>query len=147
MESKEKFCHDCGVEEGGLHERGCDMEHCRKCGEQLLCCNHNINKLNKLSKENRLRANKVKNWLEKYAPKEYKFEVQSKIKIKLNKKEKLALKELKKSLKKKLTDKGLFDEFYRISDDVGISNKKFFKICYKIIINKETTKIPKIHSK
>ena len=108
-----------------------------RTGFRNLIAHVQINKLNKLSKENRLRANKVKNWLEKYAPKEYKFEVQSKIKIKLNKKEKLALKELKKSLKKKLTDKGLFDEFYRISEDVGISNKNFFKICYRIIINKE----------
>jgi len=33
-------CHDCGAEEGQLHgsERGCDMERCPFCGEQLIGC-------------------------------------------------------------------------------------------------------------
>lgn len=33
-----KYCHDCGVEAGGLHHCGCDMEECPKCHEQLLGC-------------------------------------------------------------------------------------------------------------
>lgn len=31
-------CHDCGVEEGQLHELGCDMERCPKCFRQLISC-------------------------------------------------------------------------------------------------------------
>jgi len=31
-------CHDCGVKEGQLHQRGCDMERCGFCGGQLITC-------------------------------------------------------------------------------------------------------------
>lgn len=31
-------CHDCGVEEGQIHEFGCDMERCPFCGWQLISC-------------------------------------------------------------------------------------------------------------
>lgn len=32
------ICHDCGVEEGQLHHRGCDWERCPFCGGQLIGC-------------------------------------------------------------------------------------------------------------
>src|SRR4051794_7171666 len=31
-------CHDCGVEPGGLHHLGCDVQRCPSCGDQLICC-------------------------------------------------------------------------------------------------------------
>lgn len=32
-------CDDCGVEEGELHNHGCQMEDCPRCGERVLDCN------------------------------------------------------------------------------------------------------------
>jgi hypothetical protein len=34
----ELTCGDCGVPEGTLHERECDMERCPFCGRQLISC-------------------------------------------------------------------------------------------------------------
>lgn len=31
-------CHDCGIQEGQIHEYGCDMEYCPFCGNQLISC-------------------------------------------------------------------------------------------------------------
>jgi hypothetical protein len=31
-------CHDCGIQIGGLHHFGCDMEECPRCHEQLISC-------------------------------------------------------------------------------------------------------------
>ena len=31
-------CHDCGVEAGGVHHDGCDMECCPFCGDQFISC-------------------------------------------------------------------------------------------------------------
>ena len=31
-------CHDCGIDSGGYHHPGCDMERCPRCGGQLISC-------------------------------------------------------------------------------------------------------------
>ena len=38
LESNHERCHDCGVKLGGYHHRGCDMERCPNCSEQLISC-------------------------------------------------------------------------------------------------------------
>ena len=84
------------------------------------------------------RAEKVKNWLEKYAGEDMRFEVQEKINIKLNKQEKEILAELKKVLgKKDYKEEELFNEFYEICQRFDIKNTDFFKLVYQVIINKE----------
>jgi hypothetical protein len=31
-------CHDCGAQEGMVHEQGCDMERCPRCNMQAITC-------------------------------------------------------------------------------------------------------------
>jgi len=33
-------CHDCQVEQGELHQKGCDVEQCPVCETQLISCEH-----------------------------------------------------------------------------------------------------------
>ncbi|MBU2576649.1 MAG: lysine--tRNA ligase [Nanoarchaeota archaeon] len=85
------------------------------------------------------RVEKVRNWIEKYAGDDMKFEVQKKVSGKFNVKEKKALAELKKVLEEKeyKSDKELFDKFYEICEKVGIGNTEFFDAAYRAIIGKE----------
>lgn len=96
-----------------------------------------IDKLEGLSEESRFRSIKVKNWIEKYAPEEMRFKLQEKINVELNDNEKVAMKELKKSLKERdYEEKELFNEFYEICKKLDMRNTEFFEIAYKVIINK-----------
>jgi lysyl-tRNA synthetase, class I len=108
-----------------------------KVGFRHLITYIQLKKEKELSIESRKRAEKVKNWLKKYAGEDMKFVVTKKIKAKLNEKEKEALKELKKSLEKKdYTEKELFNEFYNICERIDIKNTDFFNAAYRILINK-----------
>ena len=80
-------------------------------------------------------------WIEKYAPDDFKFKLHEKIPKeingKLNKKQKESLKLLAKVLDKKKNEQGLFDEFYKICEKVGINNIEFFKGAYLALTGKE----------
>ena len=98
----------------------------------------------KISKDKDIleRAKCAKNWIEKYAPEEFKFEVHEKISkdiLKLlSKKQKESLILLKGILeKKKFLEQDLFNEFYEICKKAEISNIEFFKGAYLAIIGKE----------
>ncbi len=92
----------------------------------------------KINEKDKKRAEKVRNWLGKYAQDDFKFEVQKKIKYLFKGKEKKALIELRKSLKlKNFTEEELFNEFYDICNKTGIKNTEFFRAAYQAIIGKE----------
>ncbi|MEK6842221.1 MAG: lysine--tRNA ligase, partial [Nanoarchaeota archaeon] len=94
-------------------------------------------KAGKLKGYAKQRAEKVGNWLRKYASDDFKFELKSKIETKLTDKQKEAFVALKESLKvKKFNEDDLLNEFYNISNAVGIDVKEFFETAYIIFIGK-----------
>jgi len=97
-----------------------------------------IGKTTNLNKYDKIRMEKVSNWLKKYAGDDMKFEVQKKIKVDFNDKEKLALVELKNVLEKEeySDDKKLFNKFYEVCEKSNLSNTEFFDVAYRAIINK-----------
>jgi len=102
------------------------------------------NGINKISKNKDIlkRAECARNWIEKYAPDEFKFRVHEKIPQeimkKLNDKQKESLKSLAIELgKKKYDEENLFNEFYEICKTTEISNVDFFRGAYLALIGKE----------
>ena len=98
-----------------------------------------IGKVSHLDKNSKKRAEKVKNWLNKYAGSDMKFELQNKLNFEFKGKEKEALIKFREILKTKefKKEEKLFDEFYNICKKINIPNTEFFKIAYMAIIGKE----------
>jgi len=86
------------------------------------------------------RAKCVINWLEKHAPDNMKFKVQSKVTKKtinsLTKKSKLALLDIAKYLKKETDEHKLYEQIYNISKKYDIKPNELFKSAYMVLINK-----------
>ena len=90
--------------------------------------------------ENRIfeRINYAKNWVKKYAPENYRFELQLEPKVKLSDEEKLIVKDVIEALKSKsLDEKELHRKFYEIAESHNIKTKDFFKLMYGILLNKD----------
>jgi lysyl-tRNA synthetase class 1 len=88
--------------------------------------------------KNRLKF--AKKWVHSFAPEQYKFHLQKKISdIRLDDKQKLALKEIIEVLSKnkKITETELHNSFYEISRKIDLDPKDLFKAAYKVLINKE----------
>ncbi|MEW6063159.1 MAG: lysine--tRNA ligase [Nanoarchaeota archaeon] len=83
------------------------------------------------------RAKCALNWLEKYAPENFKFEIQEKVFLKLPERETKALKILAEKLKKSYEEKELHNLFYDICKEVSLTPENFFRAAYKLVINKE----------
>lgn len=76
----------------------------------------------------------VKNWIDNYAPEEMKFKLNEKVKLEENEKE---IFEIVLDRMKDKTDKELHDEFYNICKERSIEPNEFFKMFYRVLINKE----------
>ena len=88
----------------------------------------------------KVRARCAKNWIEKYAPDDFKFFINDNLPkdLKISKDMKNALIELKDELAKKDWDAvDLHRKFYEIVSNNNIDSKDFFKYCYKVLISKE----------
>ncbi len=104
-----------------------------------------IGKTSELNNESKKRAEKVRNWLDKHAGSDMKFEIQKRINVDLSEKQKEALVALKESLSvKKFKEDELFNEFYKICNAVDIPIKDFFQGAYLTILNK--TRGPRLAS-
>jgi len=88
----------------------------------------------------KLRLNCALNWLEKYAPDNFKFKVQKEVPedIELSAKQRKALHKVAEILQKDIEDgEKLHEEFYKIFKELDIGAKNFFQGAYKVLINKE----------
>jgi lysyl-tRNA synthetase, class I len=98
-----------------------------------------------LDKDMKKRAEKVRNWLDKYADEDMKFSIQERVNMKLDKKQRDALIKLKESLYlKTFNEDELTNEIYEICKEVGIESREFFEAAYGIIIGK--TRGPRLAS-
>ncbi len=80
----------------------------------------------------------TKNWIEKYAPEDFKFSIIEEPKINLNESQKAIVNAFITLLENhNLTDEELHKEFYTISEKHNIKAPEFFKLMYNIIVNKD----------
>ncbi len=85
------------------------------------------------------RANCAKNWINQYAPDDFKYAIATKLPagLKLSNEMKKAFRTLAKRLQEKeWTDKELHEEFYIIIKNLELEIKDFFKASYTVLINK-----------
>lgn len=86
------------------------------------------------------RMSRAKVWINKYAPEDMKFEVQTKVPegLELTNKEKETLHTIAENLNKKDYDEHeLFEEFYSITKKLEIKPKDLFKPAYNVLLNKD----------
>ena len=90
--------------------------------------------------KNRLikRAECAKNWVQKYAPEDFRFTIQKKCQVTLSKEGKKILNELASKLtEREWTDKELHEEMYILCKNNDFPPKDFFKSAYRVLINKD----------
>lgn len=89
------------------------------------------------SKRNKAILECAKNWLELYAPEQYKFEIQEKPKVKLIKKEKEIVYAVAEKIKQAKSENEVKQGIKEVSEKFQIKLPKLFVILYKVLLNKE----------
>lgn len=79
----------------------------------------------------------AKNWLEKYAPEEFRFKINDKLPENLNDKEKNVVESLIKEIESNDDAQILFGKFREMAQENDMDIKEFFKFSYNILINKD----------
>jgi len=80
----------------------------------------------------------AKNWIEKYAPEEYRFELNEKVpSVELSDKQRLVLRELGSKLDGAKTEEDVVELFTTISRKHDLDTKSFFKGAYQVLISRE----------
>jgi lysyl-tRNA synthetase, class I len=100
-----------------------------------------IGEVGDLNKESKIRSEKVRNWLDKYAGEDMKFEIKSRL-GKLGKVEKEIGLEILKIVEKDLKEDEILDEVKKIPEKLNIDVKEFFEKSYNLLIGK--SKGPKL---
>ncbi len=84
------------------------------------------------------RALCAKNWLQKYAPDEFRFSVQEKAQVTLASEQQAILHTLAQKLRERnWTDVELHEEIYILCKNANVQVKDFFTLAYKVLIHKE----------
>ncbi|PIZ51325.1 lysine--tRNA ligase [Candidatus Woesearchaeota archaeon CG_4_10_14_0_2_um_filter_33_13] len=86
----------------------------------------------------RNRAECATNWINKFAPEDFRFKVQEKPQVTLSKEEKVVLHSVaEKLLERDWTDTELHEEMYILCKNNDFPTKDFFRIAYNVLINKD----------
>ncbi|HDD46021.1 MAG TPA: lysine--tRNA ligase [Candidatus Aenigmarchaeota archaeon] len=109
---------------------------------ELLRFTGHVDKVGKEDKEEiRKRLMYARRWAEKYAPEDMKIRIRESVPPKLicslSDKEKNAIKVFAKDLAKEWNEQSLQYRIFEIAKENGIDVKRFFKICYQIILGKD----------
>ncbi len=85
------------------------------------------------------RLRDAKRWIERFAPEQYKFQVQDKLAegIEIDDKEKEVLKKVIAELDNELGEEELHNKFWELCQENDVKPKDFFKAAYQVLINKD----------
>ena len=96
----------------------------------------NVKEENKEKVESR--AERALNWINQYAPEEFKFSIQTKVNVNIDEKARKILHLIAEKLKtQKFDEKILYEEFYELCNGLDVNPQDFFKSAYNILINKD----------